>query len=208
VTDKFEEEEVTVLRPPSANEVKRRRLETQQKLAGIVPHKRRSRRRNGKAVPTGMTALERERAACPPESEEQEGVAKYLKSRSDMREKWCHVANERKATVRQRARLSRQGVQKGVPDILIFKRFTLADSFSQDGPRDAASPLDFTPCDYVGLAIELKRRKPARSKISPEQRVRLQALREEGWIAVICYGRAEARALIELCYGPRPHTIT
>ena len=58
---------------------------------------------------------------------------------------WCHVANERKTSIIQGARLKKKGVKSGVPDVLIFE--------ARGG--------------FSGLAIELKagNNKPTKNQL-------------------------------------------
>lgn len=87
--------------------------------------------------------------------------------------RWLHhVPNGGLRSPRTAARLQRQGVRKGVPDICL------------PVPRRG----------YHGLYCELKR--PGRHSVSPAQREWLQALAEHGYFAVVAVGWEEARAQI------------
>ncbi len=117
----------------------------------------------------------------PLESVEQRRVADYLRARGDLL--WTHVPNESKRGPRQGRALRDAGMKRGVPDILIFTPIYRAG---------VAAP-------YVGLAIELKRRKGG--KVSPEQREWINALGECGWRIAVAKGADEAISAIEACYG-------
>lgn len=74
---------------------------------------------------------------------------------------------------REAARLTAQGVKKGVPDLFI--------------PRAAGK--------FHGLFIEMKREKGGR--LSPDQAEWLALLRREGYAAYACPGFDNARAVID-----------
>ena len=71
------------------------------------------------------------------------------------------------------ARMKRMGAKKGHPDLVVYNT-----------PPNARNKK--------GLAIELKRAKPAPSSVSKEQREWLEQLNEQGWECRICYGADEA----------------
>lgn len=81
-------------------------------------------------------------------------------------------------------RLWAMGARSGPSDLLFFRPFEL-DGVMWSG----------------GLALELKRAKPARSSLTKKQRAFLEARRRDGWLAEVCYGSVEARALILRCYA-------
>lgn len=107
----------------------------------------------------------------PTESEEQQSLFRYCSvemSRYPDLDMLAHIPNEGKRTKTTGARLKREGLRKGYPDILL----------------DA-------PCrDYHGLRIELKRRKG--SKITQEQKDWIIKLNEQGYAAAFCYGWEQA----------------
>lgn len=74
---------------------------------------------------------------------------------------------------REAARLTAQGVKKGVPDLFI--------------PRAAGK--------FHGLFIEMKREKGGR--LSPDQAEWIALLRREGYAAYACHGFDNARAVID-----------
>jgi hypothetical protein len=107
-------------------------------------------------------------AVIPKEEQEQEALAEWLDYKRIL---WTHVPNEGRRKPQYNAKLKRLGLKKGVPDILIF-----------DPPRKGEG--------FVGVAIELKRKKGGR--VSPEQEGWLEALKEVGWYATVCNGADEA----------------
>lgn len=84
-----------------------------------------------------------------------------------------HVPNEGKRSKANGARLKSEGLRAGVPDI----------------------NLDVARGQYHGLRIEMKRRRGGR--VSPEQAAWLEALREQGYAAIVAYGWEEAADAIE-----------
>ena len=68
----------------------------------------------------------------------------------------------------------KQGLTKGIPDI-----FLPAPTTTKHG-------------DCYGLFIELKRADKSKSIISPEQKIILAALKNQGYKAIVCYGHMEA----------------
>lgn len=89
-----------------------------------------------------------------------------------------HIPNEGTHVQGSGARKSALGIQKGVPDFLL------------PVPRHGVA----------GLWIELKRPgAPGQPKgrVKPEQRLWQTALNEHGFLAVISYGAAEAKAVLE-----------
>jgi hypothetical protein len=110
------------------------------------------------------------------ESVEQAWLARWLDIKCIC---WCHVPNGGARNMITGARLKREGVKKGVPDILIF-----------DPPRRAQG---------VGVAIELKKAKGG--TVSPEQVGWLAALNARGWITYVAHGADDAiRMLTDLGY--------
>lgn len=83
-----------------------------------------------------------------------------------------HIPNGGKRSKSEAARFKAQGVKAGVPDI-------------------------FLPCargGYHGLYIELKRTKSG--KLSAAQKEWIDALREQDYKVIVCYGFDEAREVI------------
>lgn len=68
-------------------------------------------------------------------------------------------------------RLKQEGVKRGVPDVW----------------------LPVARCGYHGLVIELK---AGKGRPTPEQKAWLQALTDEGWLALVCVGFEAARQVI------------
>lgn len=82
------------------------------------------------------------------------------------------LPNGGKRNVITGAKLKREGVVAGAPDILIFER-----------PPNAPQ--------YVGTALEMKREKG--SSTSPEQLEFHEKLRAQGWLVIIAKGAEVAR---------------
>jgi hypothetical protein len=75
-------------------------------------------------------------------------------------------------SVAQRVHLGRQGVQRGVPDVLSWGRLGR----------------------YLGLAVEVK---TGQGRLTPEQRRWLEWLAAEGWLAVVVGSLEELEAVLE-----------
>ncbi len=104
---------------------------------------------------------------------EQCKVAEWLDNRKLL---WCHVPNEGLRTKRNGAALKRAGMKSGVPDILVF------------APTSG----------FFGTAIELK--KIGGGRPTTTQKAWLCCLVDCFWTAHVCYGAAEAIALLERLY--------
>lgn len=104
------------------------------------------------------------------EEQEQAAVFQWARLRSG---RWpelqlmYHVPNGGYRTTREAMILKGQGVRAGVPDIC----------------------LPVARHGYHGLYIEMK---SAKGKVSPAQREWLKNLNDQGYKAVVCYGREEA----------------
>jgi hypothetical protein len=109
----------------------------------------------------------------PTEAQEQAALAQWLDARPHIL--WCHVANERKCSAREGARLKRLGVKGGVPDVLIF--------------QNAAT-------QRPGIAIEIKTRRPG-AKATKMQCAWIEKLRLLGWLTAVCHGAQEAIRFLE-----------
>jgi hypothetical protein len=112
---------------------------------------------------------------CPKEYNEQVTLAEYLDLKGYC---WCHVPNGGNRDAATGAKMKKQGVKPGVPDVLIFDK---PDRFSS-----AINP-DFA---ISGIVIELKRQKGG--KVRESQEKWLQKLNNRGWITNICHGADEA----------------
>ena len=88
-----------------------------------------------------------------------------------LRLRWCHVPNGGLRNARVGAELKRQGVKRGVPDVLIF----------------------VPSGEYVGLAIELK---VGRNRLTPEQADWLAGLESAGWATAVCHDIDEVIAAL------------
>lgn len=86
-----------------------------------------------------------------------------------------HNAKERKCSMAQGVLLKKMGSKKGSPDYHYARM--------RGG--------------YGGLYIEVKRAKPAPSKISPEQHATLERLSLEGYCCWVCYGWIECSEVLK-----------
>ena len=125
-----------------------------------------------------MERLKPSQLPVPSESVEQQNLFRWAAVSAAAR--WpkemrmlYHVPNEGKRSRATGARLKAEGLRAGVPDI----------------------NLDVARGEYHGLRIEMKRRRGGR--VSPEQAAWLEALREQGYAAVVAYGWEEAADAIE-----------
>ena len=114
---------------------------------------------------------------CPTEEQEQIKLAEYLDWKGYC---WCHVPNGGNRNVVTGAKLKRQGVKPGIPDILIF-----------DSPKRAIREM--VGCEikrFKGIVIELKRKKGG--QVSKTQKEWLNKLEDRGWLTRVCKGADEA----------------
>ena len=124
------------------------------------------------------------RAKYPTEDEEQIALAQYLDARFGYYG-WIHVPNQRMAKVQYLRKLSKMGVKKGFPDILIFQP---CKECVENGYH----------CS--GVALELKRQKY--SKVSEDQKKWLTYLELHWrWVQMVAYGAEDAIKKIEEVYG-------
>lgn len=107
------------------------------------------------------------KSPIPTEHQEQARLVKILRSvKVDGRKLlFCAVPNGVKTSIQQAMKLRREGLERHVPDLLIFTR----------------SPMNGRP-----TAIEMKR--IVGGHVEAGQIEYLQALRDEGWNAIICRG--------------------
>jgi hypothetical protein len=89
-----------------------------------------------------------------------------------------HVPNEGRRSLREGARQKSMGLERGIPDLCVLK---------------AAS-------GYHGLYIEMKDPREGRPP-PPEQRAILDYINGQGYLAVVCFGRACAREVIGAYLG-------
>lgn len=109
------------------------------------------------------------------EAQEQAKLVAYLRRRGWL---FTATANGVGTSPAQRSRMAALGVQRGVPDVLVF---------------EAAH-------GRAGIAIELKR--ASGGVVSPEQRRWVEWLTARGWLAFVAHGADEAIRRIEAAYGP------
>lgn len=86
---------------------------------------------------------------------------------------YCAVPNGGFRVRREAAMLKAEGVQKGMPDLLIF------------------TPPPSSP-GRCGVALEMKRRDGKPSDLRPNQRVWLERLEDLGWSVVVGWGALDA----------------
>lgn len=122
--------------------------------------------------------------ACPLEESEQMALAGWLDAIGVL---WCHVPNGGHRHKLTAIRLKRQGVKRGVPDILIF---------------DRPYPVENGKL-YTGVAIELKRNDKT-AKASLGQVEWMAMLTDRGWLCKVCHGADEAIEWLKVIgYGLR-----
>ena len=118
----------------------------------------------------------------PLESEEQQALfawARWRESKFPDLARLVAVPNGGLRNMTEAVRFKSEGVRPGFPDMIL--------PASRHG--------------HHALAIELKRRKGAPSKVSKEQQGWMEYLSEQGWMARVCYGAAEAIELLEWYLG-------
>ena len=93
----------------------------------------------------------------------------------DVYELAFHIPNGGQRHKAVAAKMKKEGVKKGVPDIMI------------------ALPKG----DWAGLFIEFKAARPHSASVSKEQKQWLEKLRQSGYLAVVCRGVEEAKKAVE-----------
>ena len=101
------------------------------------------------------------------EFQEQVKLAQYLDYNNYC---WIHVPNGGNRDAKTGAKMKKQGVKPGVPDVLIFDAY----------------PLGF------GIAIELKRKNGNPSDVNESQKEWLEKLSKRGWLTKVAFGADEA----------------
>ncbi len=116
------------------------------------------------------------RASVPTEHQEQARLVKTLRAiKIDGRKLlFCAVPNGVRTSVQQAMKLKREGLERHVPDILIFTR---------------------SPKTGLPLAIEMKRTK--NSRVDPGQLEYLHELQRQGWHTAMCYGADRAFSVLK-----------
>lgn len=109
----------------------------------------------------------------PPREESiQEAAAVYLDRHPATRGLWFHPPNEGKRSGRYAAKLQRQGVKAGVPDIVVLRP--------------------------PGLCIELK---TAKGRVRKTQQAWAERLEAVGVRCIVCRSMADVVAAVEEVYG-------
>lgn len=116
------------------------------------------------------------------EAKAQREVVRYLRKKELL---FCAPCNGAKTGPIEKYRLKLLGLEKGVPDLLIF------------------TPSPMNP-QYRGIAIEMKADRGG--KVSPVQAEYIRRLKEIGWLAEVCYGAEDAIEMIEYFYE-LPYTM-
>lgn len=114
------------------------------------------------------------------EADEQAAVVEYLEY---TRLPFYHIPNERKCSPQAGARLKKQGVKPGVPDLCI--------PVARGG--------------YHALYIEMKTKG---GRVTENQKEWLNKLREHGNFAVVCYGADSAIELISKYLSEQVRIVT
>jgi hypothetical protein len=104
-----------------------------------------------------------------PEHWEQVMVVKAL---SRCNAVYCAVPNGGYRTQREAGMFKAEGVQKGMPDLLIFT------------PPPSG--------DFVGVALEMKKRNGKQSDLRESQRKWLSTLEDLGWKSIVGWGAMDA----------------
>ena len=116
------------------------------------------------------------------ESDEQQEVINFCNSMADYGiEEYkliFHIANEGKRTKRNGARLKREGLKKGIPDLF----------------------LPVAKSGYNGLFIEMKKRG---GRTSVEQKWWIEKLRKQGYLVEVCDSSTKAIDLIQKYIGSK-----
>ena len=115
-------------------------------------------------------------APIPTESEEQQALFRWASWKMGQKPELAllyHIPNEGKRSKTQGARLKREGLSKGIPDIC----------------------LPVPHGRYSSLYIELKRQKG--SSATKEQKEKIELLNKYGCYARVCKGWEEAAKVIE-----------
>lgn len=118
------------------------------------------------------------------ESKHQQWIVKWLRKRNIL---FTAPANGTHSSMSSRMTAFREGMQCGVPDLLIFS------------PRHG----------FCGLAIEMKRPRKFTSRVSPEQEAyhtRLQ--KDANWAVFVCYGAEEAHRLLLWWFDAPQHNFS
>ena len=121
--------------------------------------------------------MTRWKSEVPTEFEEQVKLAEYLDRQGYC---WCHVPNGGNRDAKTGAKMKKQGVKPGVPDVLIF-----------DVP-------DTDNC-HRGIAIELKRKKGGKVRESQDEWLGKLSCRH--WLIKVARGADEAINWLEQIFG-------
>lgn len=121
-------------------------------------------------IPKALTAIAKKNST-PLEFAEQKSLVKWL----DLQHPhilYCASAGGMRTSQGTASKMKASGYKKGFPDLFIYE------------PRSR----------YHGLAIEMKRKKGG--EVSEEQEKWIDGLNSRGYLAYVCYGFDEAKAVI------------
>jgi hypothetical protein len=121
-----------------------------------------------------MTSKQFKKDTAPTEYEEQIKLAEYLDMKGYL---WCHVPNGGNRDAKTGAKMKRQGVKPGVPDVLIFED-PISRNLNLQSTRN--------------IAIELKRENGSMSDLRDSQKEWLFDLEERGWLIKVAFGADDA----------------
>jgi hypothetical protein len=110
-------------------------------------------------------------------------VAQYLDLQGWL---WCHIPNGGVRNKREAAKLKQMGVKAGMPDVMIFERWTEEYHNGEDTFHG------------FGIAIELKSPK---DKLTNEQEEKLDELDRRGWLTAVCRTINEVTTVCEAVRG-------
>ena len=128
-----------------------------------------------------MSAAEYNKSKNLSEYDEQVKLANYLDAKGYL---WCHVPNGGNRNPITGAKLKRQGVKPGVPDVLIFDNLEAEIYLEGIGK-----------CS--GIAIELKKSNGNLSDVRESQQKWLNDLERRRWITKIAFGADDAIDFLE-----------
>lgn len=126
--------------------------------------------RTTRSVGKKKRSVGRTKRSVVSEHSEQVEVVRRLKR---SRVLFCSVPNGGKRSRGEAAKMVREGLQRGVPDLLIF-----------DAPPGVEGK--------VGTALEMKKAGAPPSSVRPEQKRWLKKLEDAGWWTIVGYGAEDA----------------
>ncbi len=125
----------------------------------------------------GMDWMPYDKKMLPTEAQEQATLMSWAQMQSFRYPELgllFHIPNGGGRSKAEAGRFKAEGVKAGVPDLFL------------PAPRGK----------YHGLFLEMKRMKGAGGKVSPEQKKWIEALREQGYAAEVCFGWKQAAEVL------------